>query len=164
MRIDQALDEVRPCFSFEFFPPKTDEGMENLWSALTELREDEPTYVSVTYGAGGSTRDRTIDITKRIKKELGIEAMAHFTCVGATVDELRSDARRDARRRHRERARAARRPAAGPGRVDRHRGRPVLLDRARRADQPRTTTSRSAPPASPRCTSHRRTWSRTSTC
>jgi methylenetetrahydrofolate reductase (NADPH) len=89
MRIDQALEETRPCFSFEFFPPKTDEGMENLWKALSELREDEPTYVSVTYGAGGSTRDRTIDITKRIKSELGIEAMAHFTCVGATVDELR---------------------------------------------------------------------------
>ena len=90
MRIDQALDEVRPCFSFEFFPPKTDEGMENLWKALSELREDKPTYVSVTYGAGGTTRDSTIDITKRIKKELGIEAMAHFTCVGATVDQLRS--------------------------------------------------------------------------
>jgi methylenetetrahydrofolate reductase (NADPH) len=89
MRIDQALEDVRPCFSFEFFPPKTDEGMENLWKALSELREDEPTYVSVTYGAGGSTRGRTIDITKRIKNELGIEAMAHFTCVGATVDELR---------------------------------------------------------------------------
>jgi methylenetetrahydrofolate reductase (NADPH) len=89
MRIDQALEDVRPCFSFEFFPPKTDEGMDNLWKALSELREDEPTYVSVTYGAGGSTRGRTIDITKRIKNELGIEAMAHFTCVGATVDELR---------------------------------------------------------------------------
>src|ERR671916_2063664 len=98
MRIDQALDEVRPCFSFEFFPPKTDEGMENLWNALTELREDQPTYVSVTYGAGGSTRDRTIGIVKRIKSELGIEAMAHFTCVGATVDELRKtlDEMRDA--------------------------------------------------------------------
>src|SRR5829696_9907909 len=98
MRIDQALEDVRPCFSFEFFPPKTDEGMENLWKALSDLREDEPTYVSVTYGAGGSTRDRTIDITKRIKHELGIEAMAHFTCVGATVDELRKtlDEMRDA--------------------------------------------------------------------
>ena len=98
MRIDQALEDVRPCFSFEFFPPKTDEGMDNLWKALSELREDEPTYVSVTYGAGGSTRGRTIDITKRIKNELGIEAMAHFTCVGATVDELRGvlDQMRDA--------------------------------------------------------------------
>jgi methylenetetrahydrofolate reductase (NADPH) len=98
MRIDQALEDVRPCFSFEFFPPKTDEGMDNLWKALSELREDEPTYVSVTYGAGGSTRGRTIDITKRIKNELGIEAMAHFTCVGATIDELRGvlDQMRDA--------------------------------------------------------------------
>src|SRR5215213_6776526 len=98
MRIEQALDEVRPCFSFEFFPPKTEEGEQNLWKALSELREDEPTYVSVTYGAGGSTRDRTIDITKRIKHELGIEAMAHFTCVGATVDDLRGtlDEMRDA--------------------------------------------------------------------
>jgi methylenetetrahydrofolate reductase (NADPH) len=98
MRIDQALDDTRPAFSFEFFPPKTDEGMDNLWHALTDLREDEPTYVSVTYGAGGTTRDRTIDITKRIKRELGIEAMAHFTCVGATVDQLRSalDEMRDA--------------------------------------------------------------------
>jgi methylenetetrahydrofolate reductase (NADPH) len=90
MRIDQAFDGAQPVFSFEFFPPKTDEGMENLWNALSELREDNPTYVSVTYGAGGTTRDRTIDITKRIKRELGIEAMAHFTCVGATVDELRA--------------------------------------------------------------------------
>src|SRR3954469_24888926 len=89
MRIDQALEDVRPCFSFEFFPPKTDEGMDNLWNALSELREDEPTYVSVTYGAGGSTRDRTIDITKRIKSELGIEAMAHFTCVRATGEGVR---------------------------------------------------------------------------
>jgi methylenetetrahydrofolate reductase (NADPH) len=98
MRIDQALEETTPAFSFEFFPPKSDEGMDNLWRALTELREDQPTYVSVTYGAGGSTRGRTIEITKRIKKELGIEAMAHFTCVGATVDDLRStlDEMRDA--------------------------------------------------------------------
>jgi methylenetetrahydrofolate reductase (NADPH) len=98
MRIDRALEDVRPCFSFEFFPPKTDEGMDNLWTALSDLRHDEPTYVSVTYGAGGSTRSRTIEITKRIKNELGIEAMAHFTCVGATVDDLRAtlDEMRDA--------------------------------------------------------------------
>ena len=90
MRIDHALEEVRPSFSFEFFPPRTEQGEANLWRALSELREDDPTYVSVTYGAGGTTRGTTIDITKRIKNELGIEAMAHFTCVGATVDELRS--------------------------------------------------------------------------
>src|SRR4051794_22302094 len=89
MRIDEILDERRPVFSFEFFPPKSDEGMENLWRAASELKHDEPAFVSVTYGAGGSTRDRTITIVKRIKQELGLEAMAHFTCVGATVDELR---------------------------------------------------------------------------
>src|SRR3954447_25672898 len=98
MRIDEILADTRPCFSFEFFPPKTDEGMENLWRAANELKQDEPAFVSVTYGAGGSTRDRTIAIVKRIKQELGLEAMAHFTCVGATVDELRGvlDEMRDA--------------------------------------------------------------------
>jgi methylenetetrahydrofolate reductase (NADPH) len=89
-RIDQILEETRPCFSFEFFPPKTEEGEKNLRAALEELKKDRPSYISVTYGAGGSTRDRTIAIVKWIKQELGIEAMAHFTCVGATVEELRS--------------------------------------------------------------------------
>ncbi|MBA2505143.1 MAG: methylenetetrahydrofolate reductase [NAD(P)H] [Thermoleophilaceae bacterium] len=89
MRIDRILEEQRPCFSFEFFPPKTPQGEENLENALQELREDEPQFVSVTYGALGSTRERTIDITKHIKQDLGMEAMAHFTCVGATTEELR---------------------------------------------------------------------------
>src|ERR687894_539321 len=88
-RIDQILEGTHPCFSFEFFPPKTPEGEQNLREALEELKKDAPSYVSVTYGAGGSTRDRTIGIVKWIKQELGIEAMAHFTCVGATVEELR---------------------------------------------------------------------------
>ena len=89
MRIDEILEEHRPVFSFEFCPPKTEEGEKNLWNALEELKRDEPAFVSVTYGAGGSTRDRTIGIVKRIKAEIGLEAMAHFTCVGATTDELR---------------------------------------------------------------------------
>jgi methylenetetrahydrofolate reductase (NADPH) len=89
MRIDEMLRERRPVFSFEFFPPKTDKGEENLRATLDALREDTPHFVSVTYGAMGSTRDRTIDIVKWIKQDLEIEAMAHFTCVGATVDELR---------------------------------------------------------------------------
>ena len=89
-RIDQILEDTHPCFSFEFFPPKTPEGEANLRTALEELKKDEPAFVSVTYGAGGSTRDRTIAIVKWIKQELGIEAMAHFTCVGATVEQLRA--------------------------------------------------------------------------
>ena len=87
-RIDQILEDTHPCFSFEFFPPKTSEGEANLRTALEELKKDEPAFVSVTYGAGGSTRGRTISIVKWIKQELGIEAMAHFTCVGATVEQL----------------------------------------------------------------------------
>ncbi len=90
MRIDRILSERRPVFSFEFFPPKTDEGHANLRATLDALRRDEPDFVSVTYGALGSTRDTTIDIVKWIKQDLGIEAMAHFTCVGATVEELRA--------------------------------------------------------------------------
>lgn len=76
-------------FSFEFFPPKTDEGETKLWNVLNELRALKPTYVSVTYGAGGSTRAKTVELTRRIKQELGIEPLAHLTCVGATRDELR---------------------------------------------------------------------------
>ena len=91
MRIDEIFaTKPGPVFSFEFFPPKTEEGERNLMRALEELRGLHPDYVSVTYGAGGSTRDKTIDIVSRIRDEFGLEAMAHFTCVSATVDELRS--------------------------------------------------------------------------
>ncbi len=90
MRIDELLAGPEPVFSFEFFPPKTEAGEQNLDKALSELRTLEPSFVSVTYGAGGSTRAKTIEIVKRIKAEHGLEAMAHFTCVGATVPQLRS--------------------------------------------------------------------------
>jgi methylenetetrahydrofolate reductase (NADH) len=89
MRIDEILAAGGPVFSFEFFPPKTEAGERNLFAALAELETLEPSFVSVTYGAGGSTRAKTIEIVKRIRDEHGLEAMAHFTCVGATVAELR---------------------------------------------------------------------------
>ncbi len=88
MRIDQLLARPEPVFSFEFFPPKTEQGEQNLYAALSELRTLEPSFVSVTYGAGGSTRSKTIEIVRRIRDDYGLEAMAHFTCVGATVEEL----------------------------------------------------------------------------
>jgi methylenetetrahydrofolate reductase (NADPH) len=90
VRIDEILARNdRPTFSFEFFPPKTAEGERNLYDAIAALRPLEPDYVSVTYGAGGTTRDKTIEIVSRIREDYGLEAMAHFTCVGATVEQLR---------------------------------------------------------------------------
>jgi methylenetetrahydrofolate reductase (NADPH) len=89
MRIDEILAAQAPVFSFEFFPPKTPAGEQNLYAALSELKALEPSFVSVTYGAGGSSREKTIEIVKRIKDEFGLEAMAHFTCIGATVAQLR---------------------------------------------------------------------------
>lgn len=90
MRIDRILrSSEEPIFSFEFFPPKTEAGERNLFEAIAALRSLEPAFVSVTYGAGGSTRDKTIEVVSRIRAEHGLEAMAHFTCVGATVPQLR---------------------------------------------------------------------------
>jgi methylenetetrahydrofolate reductase (NADPH) len=77
-----------PAFSFEFFPPKDAEGVERLFETIAELRPYAPAYVSVTYGAGGSTRRLTVELVRRIKHEVGIEAMAHLTCVGATRADL----------------------------------------------------------------------------
>ena len=122
MRIDGILAERRPVFSFEFFPPKTDEGLANLRETLAVLSNDAPDFVSVTYGALGATRDTTIDIVKWIKQDLGIEAMAHFTCVGATKEHLkdapreRRSVRRAAWRASRAGRRAGRRGSRGsPG-------------------------------------------------
>jgi methylenetetrahydrofolate reductase (NADPH) len=89
MKIRNRLNPSDPCFSFEFFPPKTDEGTANLLKTLEDLAPLEPGFVSVTYGAGGSTRDRTVELVTRIKRDTGIEAMAHLTCVGHTREELR---------------------------------------------------------------------------
>src|SRR5688500_18006796 len=90
MRIDELLETSdEPVFSFEFFPPKTEQGEANLYAALGELQRLEPAFVSVTYGALGSTRDKTIEIIRKIQQDFGLDAMAHFTCVGATADELR---------------------------------------------------------------------------
>jgi len=88
MLIRERLAHKRPVFSFEFFPPKTEKGEQVLWRSLEQLAPLGPDFVSVTYGAGGTTRARTIEIVSRIKRELGIEPMAHLTCVGATRDDL----------------------------------------------------------------------------
>lgn len=92
MRITDLLRFARergePIFSFEFFPPKTDDGVRGLFETVEALRPLGPAYVSVTYGAGGSTRAKTIDLVKRLKRDAEVEAMAHVTCVGASRDEI----------------------------------------------------------------------------
>ena len=90
MKIGDVLGNRRPCFSFEFFAPQTDQGVENLLGRVRALRILNPAFVSVTYGAGGSSRGRTLDLALRIKRELDIEVLAHVTCADHTRDELRA--------------------------------------------------------------------------
>ena len=90
MRITDRLRAKEPCISFEFFPPKTEEGGVALLATIRELAELHPGFVSVTYGAGGSTRERTVDIVTQVRRETGVEAMAHLTCVGHGRKELRA--------------------------------------------------------------------------
>ena len=89
MKLSNILASAdKPLISCEFFPPKTDKGEKNLWNCLNELRSINPAYISVTYGAGGSTQNRTRDIVTRIKDETGLSPVAHLTCVGASKNEL----------------------------------------------------------------------------
>ncbi|MCM2334471.1 MAG: methylenetetrahydrofolate reductase, partial [Anaeromyxobacteraceae bacterium] len=83
-----ARERGEPVFSFEFFPPKTDDGVKALFETVEALRPLAPAYVSVTYGAGGSTRAKTVELVKRLKRESEIEPLAHVTCVGASRDEI----------------------------------------------------------------------------
>ena len=86
--IGQLIREGERSISFEFMPPKDEAGVEQLWSAIRDLEPYQPTFVSVTYGAGGTTRDTTVAITGRIARETSLRAMGHLTCVGHTRDEL----------------------------------------------------------------------------
>lgn len=88
MRISEQLASAGQSLSFEFFPPKDDVGFWDLYRTIEHLKPLAPTYVSVTYGAGGSTRRKTIDLVHRIKRDIGIEPMAHLTCVGADRNEI----------------------------------------------------------------------------
>ena len=89
MRIAELFArEDRPIFSFEFFPPKTDKGFDGLRGEIRELKLLNPDYVSVTWGAGGSTRSKTVGLTIEIQREIGLRAMAHLSCIGSTPEQL----------------------------------------------------------------------------
>jgi methylenetetrahydrofolate reductase (NADPH) len=90
MRIAEKIGTRRPFFSFEFFPPKDDAAEKNLFATIEALKPLDPGFVSITYGAGGSTRTRTVELAKRLRSEIGFDVMAHLTCAGATADELRA--------------------------------------------------------------------------
>ena len=164
MRIDEILDAKRPLFSVEFFPPKTEEATEQLFETARSLAELEPDFVSVTYGAGGSTRDGTVEITRAMKDEHGLETMAHLSCVGETPEGLRDDARPD--RRGRDRERASRCAATRRAEQDRTSSSPRAGSAAPpswpRSSPSTAGTSRSAAPASPRSTPRRPTSTPTS--
>jgi methylenetetrahydrofolate reductase (NADPH) len=88
MRIIDLFKSKRPVISFEIFPPKLDTPLGTLFEALDQFKALNPDFISVTYGAGGSQKDRTVEIASKIENEYGIETMAHFTCVGHSTGEI----------------------------------------------------------------------------
>ncbi len=90
MKISEIIKKKRYSISFEFFPPKSLEGFTLLYEAIERLKPCNPSFVSVTFGAGGSTRTKTIELVGRIKNEIGLESMAHLTCVGSGEEEIKS--------------------------------------------------------------------------
>jgi methylenetetrahydrofolate reductase (NADPH) len=89
MLVSDILSQAHPTFSFEFFPPKADADWDLLFQNIQDLMPLQPSYVSVTYGAGGSTRDRTHQLIVRIQKETNLTVVSHLTCVGSSQDEIR---------------------------------------------------------------------------
>jgi methylenetetrahydrofolate reductase (NADPH) len=90
VRIAQKLGTLRPFFSFEFFPPRDDAAEQTLFGTIRALQPLDPGFVSITYGAGGSTRTRTVELAKRLRNDARLEVMAHLTCAGATRAELQT--------------------------------------------------------------------------
>jgi len=99
VRVLEALQSARPSISFEFFPPKNDAAAGELMETIDAMRELQPAFVSMTYGAGGSSRDRSLDLVRRIKHELALDVMAHLTCAGSSGEELHAFSRCAAIRR-----------------------------------------------------------------
>jgi methylenetetrahydrofolate reductase (NADPH) len=90
MKIKEVLDKRKKGISLEFFPPKTAEGRDAFLKTVEELRKFDPLYLSVTYGAGGSTQERTLEALRWLRKDKGLTLMSHLTCIGATKDSIRA--------------------------------------------------------------------------
>src|SRR5580693_3101777 len=88
MKISDILKTTRPTISFEFFPPKNDEAMANLLDTLARLHELRPSFATCTYGAGGGTRARTLEVTLKIKQQFGLKGVAHFPCFAQTLKDI----------------------------------------------------------------------------
>ena len=88
MLVRDLLKEKKPSISFEVFPPKRDLDIEGIFETIDQLKDLEPDFISVTYGAGGTSKDLTVDIASRVKKEMGIETIAHLTCATSSVEEV----------------------------------------------------------------------------
>jgi methylenetetrahydrofolate reductase (NADPH) len=89
MRITEVMKSRRPSYSLEFFPPSSEEGTAELYQTMQEIRHLHPSFISVTYGAGGGTRDRTLQIAEKAKTKIGLESAAHLTCVGHSIPEIK---------------------------------------------------------------------------
>ncbi|MDQ2085728.1 methylenetetrahydrofolate reductase [NAD(P)H] [Herbivorax sp. ANBcel31] len=98
MKLIELFKTKKPVISFEIFPPKLDMPIESIYNKLSDFKALKPDFMSVTYGAGGSAKDRTIEIATKIKKDYNIESMAHFTCVGHSKEEI--DALLDSLKKH----------------------------------------------------------------
>jgi methylenetetrahydrofolate reductase (NADPH) len=90
MKLAEAYGPNKFGLSFELFPPKTAAGEDALWRNLEELMKFQPSFVTCTYGAGGSTRDKTLEIVSEVRRRYGCAVASHLTCVGSTIDQLRA--------------------------------------------------------------------------
>eukprot|EP00899_Mesostigma_viride_P015008 jgi/Mesvir1/23508/Mv22350-RA.1 len=89
-KINESIAAEKTFFSFEFFPPKTDEGLAHLWERMERMAAYEPTFCDITWGAGGSTHDLTLDIASKMQNKVGVETMMHLTCTNITVESIKS--------------------------------------------------------------------------
>ena len=134
MKLSAAYGNGKFGLSFELFPPKTEQGIANLFQHVARLVEFRPSFITCTYGAGGSTQSTTLEIVARVHREFRLPVATHLTCVGRTVGELREYLQSATCGRYRKRGRLARRSTARRHRVSARGGRIAVWERIGRLD------------------------------